>query len=271
MKISIITATYNSASTVGDTLESVLAQTYDDWEHIIIDGASTDGTMDVIRSYEPRYKGKLRVVCEPDKGIYDAMNKGLAMATGEVLGTLNSDDIYHSPQVLEKIAAALEENKADCAFGDLVYVKSDDLGCVVRFWKGSQYKKNAFVKGWSPAHPTFYAVKRLYQEMGAFDLNFPISADFEMMLRFIEVGHASTVYVPHILVRMRMGGVSNRSIKNILVSNRNMLRAMRKNGVKCSPFFFVRRLVPKMWDMMLRKLKLRKMELGMPLSEIPCQ
>lgn len=258
MKISVVTATYNSASTIGDTIESVLAQTHDDLEHIIIDGVSTDGTLEVIRSYEPRYHGRLKVVSEPDKGIYDAMNKGLAMATGDFAGTLNSDDIFHSPQALEQIATALEEKHADCAFGDLVYVKSDDLEYVVRFWKGSEHKKDAFLTGWCPAHPTFYAAKRLYDEMGAFDLEFPISGDFEMMLRFIEVGHASTVYVPQVLVRMRVGGASNRSVGNIIQGNRNILRAFRKNGIKYPPFYTVRRLTPKIWDMILRKLRLRK-------------
>ncbi len=203
MKISIVTATYNSGKTLGDTLRSILEQTYQDYEVLIIDGGSTDSTREIVEEYMPKFGGRLKWRQGKDKGLYDAMNKGIAMSTGDALGVLNSDDFYASPAVLSAIADGL--GAADAVFGDLDFVDAEDTGRVVRRWKGSPYREGAFLKGWHPAHPTFYARKEHYDRFGGFDIAFDVSADFELMLRFIEKARLRTAYLPMVMVKMRMG------------------------------------------------------------------
>lgn len=259
MKISIVTATFNSSATLCDTLDSVLSQSYRDVEHIIVDGLSSDGTVDLVRSYIERYEacGKtLRYISEKDHGIYDAMNKGISLATGEIVGMLNSDDIYHDSSVLTHIADMMSRNSLDAVYGDLEFVDCSDINKCVRFWKGSQHYSGAFLKGWHPAHPTFYARKECYDRFGGFDTSFDVSADFELMLRFIERNSISNAYIPHTLVKMRMGGESTGSVKKIIQGNKNVLRAFEKNGFKVPPFYLVRRLVPKAINMIKTKLHL---------------
>ena len=253
MKISVITATWNSGATLRDTMESVLSQSYDDYEHIIVDGGSQDNTMEIVKEMEPRYGGKLRWVSERDNGLYDAMNKGIGMATGDVVGILNSDDFYASPEILSAIAKNMTD--VDAVYGDLDFVDCDDTTRVVRQWRGSQHKPKGFFKGWHPAHPTFYASKRLFDELGAFDISFDVSADFELMFRFIEKGNILTRYVPMVFVKMRMGGESTGSISKIIEGNRNVLRAFAKNGFKAPKFYLLRRLVPKAVNLLKLKVK----------------
>lgn len=254
MKISIITATWNSGTTLRDTMESVLSQTYQDYEHIIVDGLSTDNTLDIVRELEPRYNGRLRYISEKDKGLYDAMNKGIALASGDVVGILNSDDFYADNQTLSRIADYIKD--VDAVYGDLVFVKADDTSQTVRFWKGSQYTQEAFKNGWSPAHPTFYARKELFNKWGGFDTSFDVSADFELMFRFIERGKASTTYIPYTLVKMRMGGESTGSLGNIIKGNKNILRAFEKNGASIPHFYLIRRLAPKAINLIRTKCHL---------------
>lgn len=254
MRISIITATFNSGATLRDTLESVLAQDYSDFEHVIKDGGSTDNTLDIIHEYEPKYAGRLRWVSEPDKGIYDAMNRGIELASGDVVGILNSDDFYAAPDVISSIAACIEDYCA--VYGDLVFVDEEDTSKVVREWTGSQHFPGAFLKGWHPAHPTFYARRQYFESLGSFDVTFDVSADFELMLRFLEKGSLSNCYIPKTLVKMRMGGESTGSIGKIIQGNRNVLRAFRKNGLTPPPFYLVRRLAPKAMNMIKNKLHL---------------
>ncbi len=251
MKISIITATFNSAATVRDTIESVLNQTYSDWELIIKDGGSKDDTLEICRSYADE---RIHIVACPDHGLYDAMNQGIAAAKGEVVGILNSDDFYFDNQVLERIATTLSDETIGCVYGDLQFVDAKDTSKVVRIWKGSQYQKGGFRKGWHPAHPTFYARKSYFDEYGAFDTSFQVSADFELMLRFIEKCQVSSRYIPHYFVRMRMGGESTGSLKNIIKGNKNILRAFEKNGISRPPFYLVRRLAPKVLSVIRTKL-----------------
>lgn len=252
MKISIITASYNSEKTIADTIESVLAQTYQDIEYWIIDGASADRTVEIARSYEARFKGKMHIVSQPDKGIYDAMNKGIGLCTGDVVGILNSDDFYASTDVLSEIARNI--HNVDAVYGDLDFVDAANTAKVVRQWRGSQYHEGAFRKGWHPAHPTFYARKECFERMGAFDISFDVSADFELMLRFLERGNISSQYVPMVFVKMRMGGESTGSIKRIIQGNRNVIRAFRKNGIHVSALYPVRRLLPKAYNILKNKL-----------------
>lgn len=252
MKISIVTATRDSALTIRDTVESVLRQTHQDWEHVVVDGLSSDATIEVIREYEPLYNGRLRVFIGKDSGIYDAMNKGVDAATGDVIGILNSDDFYADCEVLAKIAEAIED--VDAVYGNLVFVDADDTGRVVRRWKGSQHLPGAFLKGWHPAHPTFYARRELFERYGNFDTSFAVSADFELMLRMLERAEVTSKYIDYVMVKMRMGGESTGSIKKIIAGNRNILRAFEKNGFETPRFYTLRRLFPKAVDMLKHKL-----------------
>ena len=251
MRISIITATYNSAATVRDTIESVLNQTHSDWELIIKDGGSKDDTLGICRSFADK---RIKIVSCPDDGLYDAMNQGIKTATGEIIGILNSDDFFYDNHVLGRIVTAISDETIGCVYGDLQFVDAKDTSKVVRIWKGSQYQKGGFRKGWHPAHPTFYARKKCFNEYGAFDTSFEVSADFELMLRFIEKHQVSSRYIPHYFVKMRMGGESTGSLKNIIKGNQNILRAFEKNGISRPPFYLVRRLAPKVFSVIKTKL-----------------
>jgi glycosyltransferase involved in cell wall biosynthesis len=234
MKISIITVAYNSAKTIADTLNAVAMQTHTDIEHLVIDGASKDGTFEIVSSHA---NPQLRLISEPDKGIYDAMNKGLALASGEVIGFLNSDDFYANASVLAKIANAFQDPAVDACYADLVYV-SQDNSRVVRYWKSKPFIKGAFAKGWCPAHPTFYVRKSVIERLGLFDQSYKIGGDVEFMMRYLECGQIRVVYIPHVLVRMRLGGASNQSWKNIVLQNKEIFAALRKNGVPFSRMWF---------------------------------
>lgn len=251
MKISIITATYNSGGTLRDTLDSVLAQKHTDYEHIIKDGGSTDNTLDIVREYEPRYGGRLKVITGRDRGIYDAMNQGILAATGDVIGILNSDDFYAGADVLARIAEGLED--VDAVYGNLVFVDAVDTSRIVRRWQGSQHQTGAFLKGWHPAHPTFYARKEMFDRYGRFDISFAVSADFELMLRMLERPEVTSRFIDHVMVKMRMGGESTGSLSKILAGNRNVIRAFGKNGFKAPRFYTLRRLLPKAIDMIKYK------------------
>ena len=254
MKISIVTATWNSAATVRDTIESVLGQSHQDWEHIIVDGGSTDGTEAIVREYAPRYAGRLVWHSGKDRGLYDAMNKGIALATGDVIGILNSDDFYADPEVLARIAKGCEG--VDAVYGDLDFVDADDTSKVLRQWRGSQHTPGAFLKGWHPAHPTFYARRECFDRFGGFDIEARVSADFELMLRFIEKGGIKTQYIPHTFVKMRIGGESTGSVIKIIQGNKNILKAFKKNGFKVPRFYLIRRLTPKALNVIKHKLHL---------------
>lgn len=255
MKISIVTATYNSEKTLRDTLDSILGQTYQDFESIIVDGASKDDTLDIVREYEPRFQGRMRWISEPDKGIYDAMNKGIHMATGDVVGVLNSDDFYYDNHVVEDIANAFVKKDVDCVYGNLVFIDVKNKNSVVREWIGSQYQSGAFLRGWHPAHPTFYAKRSCFEKYGAFNLDYAVSADFELMLRFIEKERIPNAYLDSCFVKMRWGGESTGTLRNIIKGNRNILKAFRSNGLKPTRFYLVRRLAPKVWNMLKQKIK----------------
>lgn len=257
MILSLITVTFNSSNTLCDTLQSVLDQNFTDIEYIIVDGASNDGTVSIIKEYEPKFNGRMKWISEPDKGLYDAMNKGIRMATGDVVGILNSDDLFMDNEVIANIAAAFDE-QTDAVFGNLYFVNQEDVNQIVRVWKGSPCK--SFKTGWHPAHPTFYVRRDAYEKYGAFDTTFDVSADFELMLRLIEKNGIRTKYLDRYMVRMRMGGESTGSIKNIIRGNKNILRAFRKNKIKVSPLYPIYRLLPKVIDRVTSKLGLRKIK-----------
>ena len=235
MKISIITVVWNSNDTVRDAIESVLGQTYENIEYIIIDGASTDGTIEIIRSYSEKIS---KFVSEPDQGIYDAMNKGLALATGDIVGILNSDDFYSANDILESVVNEFDRSMVDCLYGDLVYVNATDTSQIVRFWKSKIYVPGAFKKGWHPAHPTFFVRRECFEKYGVFNLNFKIAADYELMLRFLEKYQLKSLYLNKTFVKMRVGGESNRNLKNIIRANLESYKAWKTNNLKVSPFIF---------------------------------
>lgn len=237
MKISIITVCYNSAETIAATLRSVRTQTYPYIEHVVIDGGSGDATLEVL-AREGQHVAK--VVSEPDQGIYDAMNKGLALITGEVVGFLNSDDVLAHPGVLARVMEAMSDPMVDACHGDLVYVARHDTNQLVRYWRSNPYRPGLFERGWVPAHPSFYARTALYREHGGFDLKFRLAADFEMLLRLLEIHRVSSVYIPEVLVKMRLGGATNGKLRNVFKQNVEIAKAFRKYDLRVGlkPFVF---------------------------------
>lgn len=228
MKITVITVTWNSAATVGDTLTSINVQTHPEVEHVIVDGGSTDSTLAIVKAVGRRVT---TVVSERDNGIYDAMNKGVKLARGDVVGLLNSDDFLASPAALATIAAAFADPEVDAVYGDLCYVRQNDPSQIVRYWRSSPFRPGLFALGWAPPHPTLYVRRAFYERLGGFDLAYPLAADLELMARFFEVHRIRARYVPEVLVRMRTGGATNRSWGNIARQNREILSALRKNGL----------------------------------------
>lgn len=236
MKISVITVCYNSDETIGHTLRSVREQTYGNIEHIIVDGGSKDTTLAVVAT-EGQHVAK--IVSERDKGIYDAMNKGITLATGEIVGFINADDFYASTSVLTDVAAAFSKSGADSCYGDLCYVSQTDSTRVVRYWRSKDFVPGAFDEGWCPPHPTFFVRRSVYKRLGGFDLSFKIAADFELMARYLEAARITSYYIPEVLVKMRLGGTTNRSLSNIFKQNAEIRRALLKIGRRSSMVSFV--------------------------------
>ncbi|HUN53804.1 MAG TPA: glycosyltransferase family 2 protein [Smithella sp.] len=235
IKITIVTVCRNSATTIKDALESVAAQSHKNVEHIVIDGGSTDGTLAAIHEWK---KHPIRVVSEPDRGIYDAMNKGIGLATGDIIGILNSDDMYYDSHVLKSVAMVMADASVDACYADLIYVDKNNLKKIIRYWKSCVFKKGLFSRGWMPPHPTFFVRRTIYEKYGLFDLNYTLAADVELLARFLERFRIQAVYIPKIFVKMRLGGVSNKSVHNIIKQNIAIYKACKKNSISLSPFFF---------------------------------
>ena len=230
MKVSIITVVYNNKKTISDAIESVIAQSYKDIEYIVIDGASTDGTFEIIQNYSDKIT---KIVSESDKGIYDGLNKGISLATGDVIAFLHSDDVYANETVISDIVNCFD-NGAQGVYGDLVYTDKADVNKVFRYWKSCDFLPSLLSKGWMPPHPTLFLRREVYQKYGAFDISFKIAGDYDFMLRILS-NNISVKYLSKVLYKMRVGGESNRSIKNILDKSKEDLRAMRKNEIN-KPF-----------------------------------
>jgi glycosyltransferase involved in cell wall biosynthesis len=234
MQVSIITVVFNNAQTLEDTILSVQAQQYPDIEYIIIDGGSNDGSLDIIKRYYPTVVSKF--ISEKDNGIYDAMNKGIALASGEVIAFLNADDLYAHNQVVSRVVQAIGFSGAEVAYGDLQYVQAEDINEVVRLWKAGNYAPNAFLYGWMPPHPTFFAKKKLFNDYGVFNTTLVSAADYELMLRFCFRYGATMTYVPEVLVKMRVGGISNATMNNRLRANNEDRIAWELNGLTPLPY-----------------------------------
>ena len=231
IKVSIITVVRNGEKTIKDTIESVLSQTYSDIEYILIDGCSTDKTVEIINGYEKQIS---KFISEPDEGIYDGLNKGVSLATGDVIAFLHSDDVYANETVISDIVNCFDNNTQG-VYGDLVYTDKVDVNKVFRYWKSCDFSPSLLSKGWMPPHPTLFLRREVYQKYGAFDISFKIAGDYDFMLRILK-DNIAVKYLPQVIYKMRLGGESNRSIKNILDKSKEDLRAMRNNKIN-NPFF----------------------------------
>jgi glycosyltransferase involved in cell wall biosynthesis len=229
LKISIITVSYNSGKTIQTAIESVLSQDYPQVEYIVVDGHSTDNTVEVIKSYSTKID---KWISEPDQGIYDAMNKAIQLATGEVVGILNSDDFYHDSTIISTVMEVFKTQQIDAVFGDLVFVDANNLSKVVRKYSSKGWTPRKFAYGFMPAHPTFFVKRSLYNEVGLFKTNYPIGSDYELLIRFLYKHKIKYQYINKIMVTMRKGGTSTNGLKSNFILNRDILNACRENGIR---------------------------------------
>jgi glycosyltransferase involved in cell wall biosynthesis len=248
-KLSIITVCFNSVDTIADTIDSVAEQNYPNVEHIVVDGGSTDGTRELI-SASPSVSHYL---FEPDKGIYDAMNKGISLASGEIIGTLNADDFYSSQHILTDIANLFHDPGVDACYADLVYVSQTNTDNIVRYWTSRPFQSGMFRRGWMPAHPTFFCRRSLYERLGKFDLNYSIAADVELLFRFMEKSHINCIYLPKVIIKMRLGGTTNKSFKNIKKQNLEVLAFLDLFYGRVSRFIFFAGKVANRFNQFIRK------------------
>ena len=240
VKISVITVSLNSAATIEETILSIHGQAHTEREHIVIDGASLDGTQGVVE----KHRDKIAVfISEVDPGIFEAMNKGLALATGDVVGFLNADDVYANDQVLAHVAQAFRDPDVEAVYADLVYVDKRNPAMVVRYWRSGDFRPGSFARGWMPAHPTFYVRRQVYERLGGFNPAYRLQSDFDLTMRFMEIHRIRTRHVAEIWVRMRTGGASNRSWRSVLRGNVEAYRAARASGLEVTPFFVLRKIL----------------------------
>ena len=233
MKISIITVVYNNKATIQDAIDSILNQTYKNIEHIIIDGASTDGTIEIIKSYGDKIT---TFISEPDEGLYDAMNKGITLATGEIVGILNSDDFYIDKHVIKRVVKVFQERGVDSMFADLIFVAPNNLQKTIRYYDSSKFNPSKFAYGWMPAHPTFFVKRKIYEKYGVFKTDYKIAADYEILVRFLEKYKISYYYMQLPIIKMRIGGISTSGIKSNYVLNKEIIRACKENGIHTNWF-----------------------------------
>jgi glycosyltransferase involved in cell wall biosynthesis len=256
MKLSIITVVLNNVLHIKDCIESVGNQTHKEIEYIIVDGGSTDGTLQVIKNNCDKVS---KLLSEADRGIYDAMNKGIQIASGDVIGVLNSDDFYPNPKIISKVSTIFQHNSINSCYGDLQYVDPVDTGRVIRSWRSGSYQQRRFYWGWMPPHPTFFAQKEVFEKFGAFNLDLGSAADYELMLRFLIKHKITTAYIPEVLVKMRMGGVSNASFKNRMRAHRMDQKAWEVNALRPFPWT--------LWLKPLRKLPQFFFHKGIPCAQ----
>jgi glycosyltransferase involved in cell wall biosynthesis len=249
VKISLITVSFNSGGTIKDTIESIQSQDYKDLEYIVVDGMSTDGTVEIIKSSEAMIT---QWISEPDEGIYDAMNKAIKMATGEVVGILNSDDFYSSPNILSAVANVFMDPKVDAVFGDLVFVDPDNLKKIVRKYSSANWSPEKFGRGFMPAHPTFFVRRKYYELFGLFKTDYKIAADYELLIRFLYVHQLKYKYLPINMVTMRKGGVSSNGIRSNIILNDEIIRGCRENGIKTSVFKVYPKYFIKLFELFTR-------------------
>jgi glycosyltransferase involved in cell wall biosynthesis len=249
LKISIITVCYNSEKYIECAIQSLLKQSYSNIEYIIVDGGSNDRTLQIIDNYSDNIT---HFISDPDKGIYDAMNKGIAKASGDIIGFLNSDDFYAFPDAISEIISCFNDKRVDCIFGNINYVNADNIEKIVRNWKSGIFLKGSFKRGWHPAHPAFFVKKDVYDEFGGFDLSFKLAADFDLMLRFMEKGQITNYYYDKAIIHMRLGGTTSGSIKNIYKQNIECYKAFKKYDLSVSIFYPLYRIMPKIKQFIIK-------------------
>ncbi len=253
MKISLITVTFNSARTLRDTIQSVLSQTYPDIEYIIVDGCSQDKTVDIIKEYEPLFHGRLKWISEKDKGLYDAMNKGIRMATGDIIGIINSDDFYHRRDIIMKVTEAFKNSDIRAVYGDVRFVNPQNLDKTVRYYSSKRFTPEMFRFGFMPAHPTFFTYRKYFEEFGYYKTDYKIAADYELLIRFLYVHQLKSKYLPFDFMKMRTGGTSTAAIRSNILLNKEIVRACKENGIwTCMPLLFLKYLV-KVFELLLVK------------------
>ena len=242
MKVSVITVAFNSVSFINDCLASVKLQKYSDIEHIIIDGASTDGTLSILESKRHQFA---TLISEKDRGIYHAMNKGIGIASGDIIGFLNSDDFYINNSVISEVVKEFKKDSSiDACYADLLYVGRSNTSKIIRYVKSCEFKEGLFSKGWSPPHPTFFVRRSVYKDLGNFDINYNIASDVDLMMRFLEVHKIKSTYIPKVWIKMRMGGTTNKSIRNIWIQNIEVFNSLKKNGLSVNPIsFFINKFI----------------------------
>lgn len=255
-KITIITATYNREKTIEHTIQSILKQTYTNIEYIIIDGASTDQTIEIIHRYEPLFDGRIKWISESDEGVYDALNKGIQMATGDIIGILHSDDFFTNEQVLHRIVTVFKENPTiDAIYGDVHYVKSENLQRCIRYYSSRIFHPSLMRLGFMPAHPSFYMKKKIYNRIGIYKTDYKIAGDFELLLRIIYKGRIKTKYIPMDMVTMRDRGLSTSGIKSHLQIMKDHLRAFHENGLYTNAFILSLRYIYKLGEILRHKIQ----------------
>lgn len=248
MKVSIVTATYNSAQTLSDTIQSVLSQTYENIEYIIVDGASSDATVDIIRQYETLFRGRMKWVSEKDGGIYDAMNKGICMATGDVVGILNSDDYFTSNDVVERFVPVFDDVEVDAIYGDIHFIRDGQPEKCVRYYSSKPFRPLWLRFGFMPAHPSFYCRREIFSKAGLYKTDYAIGSDYEMMVRLFMVHKIKAKYLPIDFVTMRTGGTSTRNVKSRLQLIKDDIRGCRENGVYTNPLMICVKFLYKIFE-----------------------
>ena len=244
MIISIITVTFNSSKTLRDTIRSVLSQSFLDIEYIIVDGLSNDKTVDIIKEYEPLFQGRLKWISETDNGLYDAMNKGIRMATGDIVGIINSDDFYHREDIIEKVVEVFKTSTVQAVYGDVRFVRSNNLDKTVRYYSSKYFFSSLFRYGFMPAHPTFFTYRHYFKEFGFYKADYKIAADYELLIRFLYIHHLKSRYLALDFMKMRMGGASTASVKSNMLLNKEIVRACKENGIwTCRGMIFLKYII----------------------------
>ena len=249
MKISIVTASYNSARTIKDTIQSVLRQTYSDIEYILVDGVSTDGTLDIIRQNESLFEGRLKWISEKDNGIYDAMNKGIRMATGDVVGILNSDDYFTANDVVERMVSTFTDAEIDAVYGDIHFIHDGEPDKCVRYYSSKPFRPIWLRFGFMPAHPSFYCRKKVFEKVGLYKTDYKIGSDYEMMVRLFMVHKIRAKYLPIDFVTMRTGGTSTRNVKSRLQLVKDDVRGCRENGIYTNSLMISMKFLYKIFEL----------------------
>ncbi|MEE0053577.1 MAG: glycosyltransferase family 2 protein [Prevotella sp.] len=248
MMISIITATFNSAKTLKDTIQSVLRQTNKDFEYLIIDGGSTDETIDIVKSYESEFSGRLKWVSEKDQGIYDAMNKGIKMASGDVVGILNSDDYFTSDDILQTVADAFKCQEIDAIYGDIHFIRDGNPQKCIRYYSSRMFRPFWLRFGFMPAHPSFYCKREVYERAGGYRLDYAIGSDYDMMVRLFKQYKIVSCYINKDFVTMRTGGASTRNVQSRLTLIKENVRACRDNGIYTNELFICLKFFYKIFE-----------------------